>query len=509
MAEKIRTRFAPSPTGALHMGNARTALFNYLFAKKHNGSFLLRIEDTDKERSKKEWEKDIIENLRWLGIEWDEGIEKDDSSHGPYRQSERTDIYKGYIEKLFEEKKAYYCFCTSEELEAQKQEQSSRGETPRYSGRCKNLSAKEVQENIQNKKSSVIRFISKHKTISFKDLVRGKIEFKTELLGDFVIAKDMETPLYNFTAVIDDFEMHITHVIRGEDHIPNTPKQILIQEALRFDSVKYAHLPLLLGEDRTKLSKRHGESSVTKFREEGYLSEAVINFLALLGWNPGGEKEVFSLSSLEKMFSLDKVQKGGAIFNIERLDWINGLYIRKTPIKDITKLCIPFLVEAKLIKENNGNNILNLFKRNKKSYAIIKTGKTIEFAKLEKIIALYHERLKKLSDIVELVDLFFVKELQYSKDLLYWKKSTDEKTTDALEKAKGFLENIDRKDWNREKLEKIILDKLKDENRGVILWPLRAAITGKKASASPFEVAELLGKEETINRINYAEKLLS
>lgn len=508
MAEKIRTRFAPSPTGPLHMGNARTALFNYLFAKKHNGRFVLRIEDTDKERSKKEWEKDVTENLKWLGIEWDEGIEAE-SIHGPYRQSERTDIYKKYIEKLLEEKKAYYCFCSHEELEAQKQEQSSRGETPRYSGICKTLSEKEIKKNIENNKPSIIRFVTKHKTISFGDLVRGKIEFKTELLGDFVIAKDAETPLYNFTAVIDDFEMKITHVIRGEDHIPNTPKQILIQEALGFNYVKYAHLPLILGEDRAKLSKRHGENSVTKFRKEGYLPEAVINFLSLLGWNPGGDKEVFSLSSLEKMFSLDKVQKGGAIFNIERLDWINGLYIRKTSIKDITKLCIPFLIEAKLLKEKNGNNILNLFKRNKKSYAIIETDKAIEFSRLEKIISLYHERLKKLSDIVELVDLFFVKELEYSKDLLYWKKSTDKETADALEKAKGFLEDIDSKDWTKEKLEKILLDKLKDENRGVVLWPLRAAITGKKASASPFEVAELLGKTETINRINYAKKLLS
>jgi len=257
--KKVRTRIAPSPTGFLHIGLARTALFNYLFAKKNNGSFILRIEDTDTERSTKESEADIIENLRWLGLEWSEGPDVK-GDYGPYRQSERLNLYKKYLEKLLKEDKAYYCFCSEDDLDAQRQYQMSQGQAPRYSGKCVGLDKKIIEKNLEEKKSSVIRLRIPAKKVSFNDLLREKLEFDASLFGDIVIAKDLNTPLYNLAVTIDDYEMKITHVIRGEEHIANTPKQILIQEALGFDTPEYAHLPLILAPDKSKLSKRHGGS---------------------------------------------------------------------------------------------------------------------------------------------------------------------------------------------------------------------------------------------------------
>jgi len=317
---EIRVRIAPAPTGFLHIGLARTAFFNYLFAKKYQGIFILRIEDTDRERSKPEYEKDIMEGLKWLGIEWDEGPDIG-GDYGPYRQSEKKEIYAKYLKKLLDENKAYHCFCSEEELEAQRQYQLSIGEAPRYSGKCASLPKEVVEKYLTEGKPWVLRFRIPGKKIEFEDLIRGKVEFDTSLMGDTVIAKNLFTPLYNFACVIDDFEMQVSHVIRGEDHISNTPKQILLQEALGFPQPKYAHLPLILGPDRTKLSKRHGAISVSEYKREGYLPEALINFMAFLGWNPGGEREIYSLASLIKEFSLEAVQKSGAIFNIKRLDF--------------------------------------------------------------------------------------------------------------------------------------------------------------------------------------------
>ena len=281
--KKIRVRIAPSPTGALHIGLARSALFNYLFAKKNNGNFVLRIEDTDLERSDLKWTQDIIDGLKWLGIQWDEGPDIA-GEYGPYKQTQRIDIYKKYLEKLLKDGTAYYCFCSAEELEAKRQEQMARGEAPRYDGKCKNLAEKEVQKRLAEEKPSVIRFKTPGKKIKFKDLIRGEVEFDAGLIGDIVIAKDLKTPLYNFAVVVDDYEMKISHVIRGEDHISNTPKQMLLQEALDFAHPEYGHLPLILAPDRSKLSKRFGAVSIIDYREQGYLPEAMVNFMALLGW---------------------------------------------------------------------------------------------------------------------------------------------------------------------------------------------------------------------------------
>ncbi len=507
--KKARVRFAPSPTGFLHIGSARTALFNYLFSKKREGVFVLRIEDTDRERSEKRFEEDIKENLKWLGLEWNE----------EYKQSQRSNLYEEYLKKLLEENKAYYCFCSKEELEAQKQDQISRGVAPKYSGKCAKLSEKEIEENLKKGKDYVIRFKVPAEKVKIKDLIRGEVEFDTGLIGDIVIAKNLKTPLYNFAAAIDDYKMGITHVIRGEDHLSNTPKQILLQKALRFPHPEYAHLPLILGPDKSKLSKRHGAVSVLKYREEGYLPEAVINFLALLGWNPGTEREIYSLNSLVKDFSLEKVQKSGAVFNFKKLDSLNSFYIRQKTPEKITALCLPYLIAEGLISpefetQERIPSLTGYFGREivQKSFIIKETEKKITFERLKKIVSIYQERLVKLSEITELTGFFFKEKIEYKKDLLKWKDMTDKELEASLDKTKVLLSKIE--DWNKENLEKIMAEEAKNfalnlkgsKNRGYLLWPLRVALTGQEASAGPFEIAEILGKEKSLKRVGEAFK---
>ncbi|OIO44758.1 MAG: glutamate--tRNA ligase [Candidatus Nealsonbacteria bacterium CG_4_10_14_0_8_um_filter_35_10] len=588
---EVRTRFAPSPTGFLHIGSARTALFNYLFAKKNQGSFILRIEDTDRERSKTEFEEDILENLKWLGIEWNEGPiayaqnqklapyrtegsgagskipegkpsasygagknQKYIGDYGPYRQSERGEIYKKYLEKLLKEGKAYYCFCSEEELEAQRQYQMSIGEAPRYSGKCANLTKEEIKKCLAEEKKFVIRFKVEAKKIEFEDLIRGKIEFDTGLMGDFVIAKQESgglprtkisgdsnfsssnkknlvrgrfTPLYNFGVVVDDFEMQISHVIRGEEHISNTPKQILIQEALGFPQLKYAHLPLILAPDRSKLSKRHGAVSAAQYRKLGYLPEALVNFIVFLGWNPGEEREIYSMASLIKEFSLERVQKGGAIFNIQRLDFLNGFYVRQKSIERLTELCLPYLIESGLIEEKNDPEPLKLPLEEKRQFKIKESGEEISFETLKNIVSLYQERLKKLSEISELTDFFFKEKLEYNRGLLKWREMTDREIKQSLDKSFKILHKIKEGEFTKGNLEKILMPEAekfgqeiskkrglpaealaKAGDRGYLLWPLRVALTGKEASAGPFEIAEILGREKTLKRIREAKRTI-
>ncbi len=483
----IRVRFPPSPTGPLHVGNARTALFNYLFAKNPpgdgKGKFILRIEDTDKERSELKWVQEIIEELKWLSIEWDEGPDID-GSFGPYKQSQRLAIYREYLEKLFLDNKAYYCFCSSEELEAKRQDQISRGVAPKYDGKCRNLSKETVEKNLKEGKKSVIRFKITDKKVKFSDLIRGQVEFDARLLGDIVIAKNLDEPLYNFAVVVDDFKMQISHVIRGEDHISNTPKQILLQQALGFDQPVYAHLPLMLNPNKSKISKRAADVTLKDYHAQGYLPEAMVNFMVLLGWNPGTEKEIFSLDELKKEFSMEKVQKSGAVFNIQKLDFINGVYIREKPIAKLTELCLPYLPEE---------------------------AKKAPKKTLEKIVEAYRTRLKKLSDIKDLTDFFFKDKLEYDKNLLKWKEMGDKDVRESLEAAKEALEGT--KKWEIETIEKNLLKasalfntqkNYQIINRGYLLWPLRVALSGKQASASPFEIAEILGKDVTLQRIQSA-----
>ncbi|KKO02727.1 hypothetical protein LCGC14_0101760 [marine sediment metagenome] len=510
LENEIRVRFAPAPTGFLHIGGAKTALFNYLFAKKNKGSFILRIEDTDFAKSNPRFEKEILDSLKWLGIEW---------SEGPYRQSERLDIYAKYLEELLKEEKAYHCFCSEEELEAQRQYRMSIGQPPLYDGKCRQLTGKETKKYLAEGKKSVIRFKVPVKKIVFQDLIRGQIEFDSGLIGDFIIAKDLSHPLYNFVVVVDDYEMKITYIIRGEDLLPNTPKQILLQGALNFSQPKYVHLPLILGPDRAKLSKRHGAVAVTEYRKEGYLPETLVNFMAFLGWNPGIEREIYSMQSLIKEFSLEKCQKGGAIFNIKRLDFLNGFYIRQKSIERLTKICLPYLIEAgfiKALKNNPGNpgspdnpEKLKLFEEKKPKYKIKETGEIIELNYLEKIIAIYQERLKKISEIVDFTSFFFKDKLEYQKGLLRWKEASDKEIRKSLDKLEKIISKIKTEDWDKENLEKQIMPEAeKAGDRGYMLWPFRVALTGKEASASPFEIAEVLGKEKTLKRIIRAHNIL-
>jgi len=516
-SKQIRARLAPSPTGNLHLGTARTALFNFLFARANKGKFILRIEDTDKERSKKEYEENIFSNLKWLGLGWDEGPTEENykGEYSPYRQSERINIYEKYIKKLLEEDKAYYCFCSKEELNAHREYLLSIGQPPLYSNKCRDLKPKEVKENLDKGLPYIIRFKTPFKKIIFKDLIRGRVEFESRLIGDMSIAKDEKTPLYNLAAAIDDFEMKITHVIRGEDHLSNTPKQILLQEALDFPSPYYAHLPLILGTDRSKLSKRHGAVSVDEYKKQGYLPEALINMLAFLGWNPGTEREIYSFPSLIKDFSLDKCQKGGAVFNIKRLNWINGFYLRQKPIESLTDLCIPYLVEANFIEEVKNNNNspvkseeLKLFKERR--FKIKKTGEIVNFSWISNTISLYQERMKKISEITDLLDFFFMDKLDYEVNLLKWKEMSNKEIIKSLEVSLELIQKIPEDNFKKEALEnKLMLEAEKMRDRGKLLWPLRVALTGKENSAGPFEIANILGKQKTINRINNAKTLLN
>ncbi len=465
MPTKVKVRFAPSPTGPFSLGNARTALFNWLFARHEDGEFTLRIEDTDKERSKKEYENQILDSLKWLGLNWDGEI---------IRQSERIEIYEKYLKKLLDDKKAYYCFCSEEELETERQAQLAQGLPPKYGNRCRNLSAEEIKSLLLSK-SAVIRFKLPENEVSFTDLIRGKISFDLSLMGDIVIAKSLKEPLYNFAVVIDDYETQITHIIRGEDHLPNTPKQWAIAEALDFHHPIYAHLPLILGADKKKLSKRYLDASMTDFKNKGYLTEAILNFLGLIGWHPKEDKEIIAIDEMIKTFDLKRVQKGGGVFNAEKLDWFNGYYIRNS---DMEKL-------AEMIK----NFVPDYWLKQKPLFA--------------KVLAIEKERIKRLIDFKENASFFF--ELpNYDKNLLIWKESDFEKLKKNLEKILIILENNAMPQING-----LLSQFAETEGRGDIFWPLRVALSGQKTSPGPLEIIEILGEEESIKRIKIAIGKLS
>ena len=484
-----RVRIAPSPTGYLHIGTARTALFNFLFARKHGGQFILRIEDTDPKRSKKEYEENIYEGLKWLGIMWDEGPDIG-GDYGPYRQSERVDIYEKYLRQLLDENKAYYCFCTPEELEAQRRDMISRGLPPKYSGKCRHLPPETVKQYLAQGKHSVIRFKMPPKEVKFHDLIRGEIKVDLNLIGDIVIARNLREPLYNFSVVIDDYLMKITHIIRGEDHISNTPKQIAIQEALGLPRPIYAHLPMILGPDRSKLSKRHGAMPVTEYRKMGYLPEAIVNFIALLGWHPASDREIFNMEELIKEFSLKRVQKSGAVFNVNKLNWFNSQYLRHLSLDELTKIVREYLQKysdkAELLKEYSDEY-------------------------LKKVIEIELTRINKLSDLIVLSDFFFEKNLRYSPDLLVWRDMTLAEVKQSLQDSAKVLQQINQKDFLRSNIQVKLFEFIEKSpqyrgDKGRLLWPLRVALSGKKASPSPFEIAEILGKKETLRRIEVALK---
>lgn len=481
---KVRVRIAPSPTGNLHIGTARTALFNWLFARSKKGKFIVRIEDTDKERSKADFELDILSGLRWLGLDFDEGPEEkgERGSFGPYRQSRRGAVYRRYLEKLLKENRAYYCFCSKEELESIRQSETSAGKPPVYSGRCRSVPEQEVKNRLSKGERAVIRLKMPIGKKSFKDIVRKVITFDTALIGDIVIAKSLDSALYNFSVVVDDHEMKISHVIRGEDHIGNTPKQVAIIEALGFKTPQYAHLPLILNMDRSKMSKRFNATAISEYRREGYLPEAILNFLLLLGWHPEGDKEIYSIKEMIKAFSLERVQKGGAVFNRNKLDWFNSYYLKQADDRRIFDLLKELgQISAKMEEDRE---------------------KTL------KVISRLKERMKRLTDFSQMAEFFF--ELPaFDPKMLVWKNSTFEKTRSCLEKALEELKKTPKGAFTEKKLESALFPLAEKEGKGEFLWPLRVSLSGSQSSPGPFEIMEVLGKDESVSRIESSLDKLS
>jgi glutamyl-tRNA synthetase/nondiscriminating glutamyl-tRNA synthetase len=345
----MRVRFAPSPTGQLHVGNARTALFNWLLARHCGGTFVLRIEDTDLERSTREWEQAIIDDLRWLGLTWDEGPDVGGDA-GPYRQSERLALYARYASELIASGAAYYCFCSPEQLERAREEMVRRGEAPRYPGTCRGITRDEAAARLGAGERAVVRLrVPSGREVAFDDLLRGRIAVQTDLIGDPVLLRSDGTPAYNYAVVIDDALMRITHVIRGEDHVSNTPRQLLLYEALGWTPPAFAHLPLVLGPDHAPLSKRHGATSVAEFRRKGYLPEALVNYLALIGWSPGENREIAPLEDLVARFELTKVSHSAGVFDEDKLAWINRHYLRQCDARRLAELAVPYLRECAAI----------------------------------------------------------------------------------------------------------------------------------------------------------------
>lgn len=481
----IRVRFAPSPTGYLHIGGLRTVVFNYLIAQKKKGKMILRIEDTDQKREVEGAVNQLMDILNWLGIEFDEDPLKG-GEYGPYIQSERSDLYKHYAEKLVESGEAYRCFCSEERLARVKKEQQEEKKAPRYDGHCRELSEEEINKYLEQGHSYVIRQkIPKEGSTKVIDELRGEIEFQNQDLEDHVLLKSDGMPTYQLASVVDDGSMAISHVVRGEEWIPSSPKNILLYQALQWEVPKFVHLPLTLNKDGSKLSKRQGDVTVEEYREKGFLPETLLNFSALLGWHPRDEREIFSLDEVVSEFKIEDIKTSPATFDMDKLLYLNGHYIRQKGIEELTQLCLPYLrsyIESSSYEYKKENNFL------------------------QKVVATEQERLKKLSDIEELADFFFVDIPEYEGDLLLWKKMDSEQTKENLRTIYQLLEGIEEKEWKEEKIEEKIVNYIneKGEKVGNFLWPMRASLTGKKQSPGPFEVAATLQKEETLKRIDHA-----
>ncbi|KAF0145542.1 MAG: glutamyl-tRNA synthetase [Nitrospirae bacterium] len=465
----IRVRFAPSPTGHLHIGGARTALFNYLFARNNNGKFILRIEDTDRTRSTDEYIEAIIEGMKWLRLEWDEG---------PFRQTDRFDVYKSYVEKLVKEGKAYHCYCSPDELEQRRKEAMAQGKPQKYDGRCRNLTT--PVSGI----TPAVRFkMPQEGQVVVVDMMRGKVVFENDQLDDLIIMRSDGTPTYNFTVVVDDVDMKITHVIRGDDHLNNTPKQLHIYKALGYEIPLFAHLPMILGADKTRLSKRHGATSVMAYREMGYLPDALVNYLVRLGWSYG-DQEVFTREELIEHFSFENVGKSSAVFNPEKLLWLNSQYIIKSNPEELRELVIPFL-------ENAG---------------IIQKGQEIDKQWLSKAIKTLQERAKTLVELASSLRYYIAEDIEYNEKAKA--KFLNEKSLPYLKELKESIESPS--DFSAQGLENIFKAIVEKHGikLGALAQPVRVAITGGTESPGIFEVLEVLGKEKTIKRLEKAIKAI-
>ena len=486
--DEIRVRIAPSPSGNLHIGTARTALFNYLFAKKNGGKYVLRIEDTDAERTSQAYIDNIFDSLKALGLNWDEGPDVG-GQYGPYTQSERFDIYPKYVQELLDKGFAYECFCTPEELEAEKEEATKNKQAYVYSKKCENLTEEQKAKLRTEGRKPAIRFsvekarkaFHESPVIHFEDMVKGDLHQDTSLIGDFVIMKSNGSPTYNFAVVIDDMLMKISHIIRGEDHISNTFKQILIYEALGAKVPQFGHLGMILAPDRSKLSKRHGATAVSEFVEKGYLTEALLNFVALLGWAPSDGVEIKTLEEIAKDFRINEVSSSNSIFEYDKLNWMNGQYIKKMDIKELTQKAKPFLTQYDLTE--------------------------LSEEKLEKVIAATREPITILSDLTHDVAYFFGKDIVYDEEVK--EKYVD--TQQAQDILKYFNSQLDNYDFdNEEKLHEQLADfrTYFKEKFGIkpkeTMWTVRAALTGRTRGADMGVILEVLGKDKVKYRIEKA-----
>jgi len=477
----VRVRFAPSPTGHIHVGNVRTALFNYLFAKNKGGKFILRIEDTDLERSSLESENLIYEDLNWLGFEWDEGP-KQGGDFGPYRQTERIGLYNEYAEKLLTSGHAYKCYCTKEELDAEREEAAKNKQTYKYSKRCRNLTSEQIEQFEAEGREASIRFKVDADVIPVDDMVKGLVEFKTDAIGDFVIVRQGGVPIYNFVCVIDDALMNITHVIRGDDHHINTPKQKIIYDALGFELPQFAHIPMILGEDKSKLSKRHGNTSVEQFRNQGYLAEALFNFLALLSWSHPEEKEILTPEELFEVFSLDRVSNSAAVFDFGKLKWMNGQYIRALDVEKLAELAAPFAISSGVLTDEFVNN---------------------ENEKYLSMIASVQDKLELLADVSEQIEVF-VKYTEPGDDCA---DVLGMETTPAVLKA--FKDKLAGSESITAEEYKVITKEIQKETgaKGKALFmALRIGMSGKTKGSDLDKIATILNAVEITERL---EKTLS
>jgi glutamyl-tRNA synthetase len=465
----VRVRFAPSPTGHLHIGGARTALFNWLYAKHNKGTFILRIEDTDRTRSTEEYIDAIIEGMKWLDLDWDEG---------PYRQTDRFDVYRRYTEKLLNEGKAYYCYCLPEELEQRRQEALVQGKSPKYDGRCRNL-----QDPIPGKNPAVRFRMPREGETAVNDLIKGKTVFDNAYLDDLIIMRSDGTPTYNFTVVVDDVDMNITHVIRGDDHLNNTPKQIHIYNALGYEVPLFAHLPMILGADKTRLSKRHGAVSVMAYKEMGYLPDALVNYLVRLGWSYG-DQEIFTRDELIQYFSFDKVGKSAAVFNPEKLLWLNSQYIINSSAEELAEMVVPFLSKEKVISE----------------------GQTLDKEWLSKAIDTQKERSRTLIELANSLRYYISEDVEYNEKAKT--KFLNEKSLPYLIELKDSLVSIS--DFSALEIEKVFTSIIEKHGikLGNLAQPVRVAMTGKTESPGIFEVIEIAGKEKTLKRLEKAIKTI-
>lgn len=479
MCDEVRVRFAPSPTGPFHIGGARSALFNWLFARKMGGKLILRIEDTDLERSSRESEENIKAALKWLGMDWDEGIDVG-GENGPYRQTERLDIYKKYTEKLLAEGKAYYCYCTDEELEEERQALIKEGKMPRYMGKCRNLTPEQIAAYEAEGRKPTVRFrVPADQQILVRDMVRGDVVFDSNNIGDFVIVKSDGIPTYNYAVVIDDALMHITHVIRAEEHLSNTPRQCLIYDALGFKKPIFGHISLILGKDHTKMSKRHGATSVDQYRQLGYLPAGIVNFLALLGWAPNSEQEIFSIDELIKEFSMDRVAKNPAVFDIDKLNWINQHYMRQLDDEAFFEAAKPHIIAAGYMTGDE-------------------TGDKLTW--LKKVVATAKDHVSFAAQIPASVEMYFNDEFNFEND-----EAADVLKAETVPAVIGMLlEELPKLEvldgGNVKALFKTIQKTTKLKGKDVFM-PIRVALTGNQHGPELAEMVPLLGIERTEKRI--------